>query len=46
MKRTADTKQRDMRWSLGCTHLELVASQLARPVCLINRFASRGSAVV
>ena len=58
MKRSADTDQRQLRWSLGCAHPELAGVQLDMPVVglgdslvvratyLYNRFASRGSAFV
>ncbi len=54
MKRTADTDQRHMRWSLGCAHLELAGAQLDPAavglrnslVPMTYRFASRRSAAV
>jgi hypothetical protein len=45
VKRTATTYQRTLRWSLGCAHDEQPGDN-RRPAYLMNRFASRGSAVV
>ena len=58
VKPIADTVQRHLRWSSGCTDLELAGAQLdmtvgelgdrrlVRPAYLRNRFASRASALV
>lgn len=46
MKRTACTNRRNMRWSLGCAHLEMTGAPIVRPASLRYRFASRGNAAV